>query len=307
MAPSTASAAWSSPAAPRRGWAGRQGRHGAAPAGRCSTWRSTRSSTPTRSWWSRRAPCTDRRPVTFVREDPPRGGPVAGLLAGLDALLGRRRRGGVLAVDMPLRDACTRSTGCATAAAGTTGRSCVDARRASPAGRRARRGAASPACATGPGGRARDAAAPAARAAATWPRCRPSGDEALDIDSWADLRDLRAADRRCRPLQRARRTLPGASRSDELAREPPRLDRRAVRRARRRDRGRRGPDPRPRPARRRTTSEDRPRRSRPTCWATPPAPRRRPDDGRAAGRPGPGAGRGLGPTRRRRRPRRRRR
>lgn len=41
------------------------------------------------------------RPVTTVREDPPRGGPVAGLLTGLDALLGRPRLVGVLAVDMP--------------------------------------------------------------------------------------------------------------------------------------------------------------------------------------------------------------
>jgi molybdopterin-guanine dinucleotide biosynthesis protein A len=41
------------------------------------------------------------RPVTFVREDPPLGGPVAGLLAGVDALLRRPRSIGVLAVDMP--------------------------------------------------------------------------------------------------------------------------------------------------------------------------------------------------------------
>ena len=30
-----------------------------------------------------------QRPVTFVCEDPPRGGPVAGLLTGVDALLRR--------------------------------------------------------------------------------------------------------------------------------------------------------------------------------------------------------------------------
>ena len=41
------------------------------------------------------------RPVTFVCEDPPRGGPVAGLLTGVDALLRRPRLVGVLAVDMP--------------------------------------------------------------------------------------------------------------------------------------------------------------------------------------------------------------
>ena len=41
------------------------------------------------------------RPVTFTREDPPFGGPVAGLLAGVDALLGPTALVGVLAVDMP--------------------------------------------------------------------------------------------------------------------------------------------------------------------------------------------------------------
>lgn len=41
------------------------------------------------------------RPVTFVREDPPLGGPVAGLLAGVESLLRRPRTIGVLAVDMP--------------------------------------------------------------------------------------------------------------------------------------------------------------------------------------------------------------
>src|SRR6478672_13268873 len=41
------------------------------------------------------------RPVTFVCEDPPRGGPVAGLLTGVDALLHRPAVVGVLAVDMP--------------------------------------------------------------------------------------------------------------------------------------------------------------------------------------------------------------
>lgn len=41
------------------------------------------------------------RPVTFVREDPPYGGPVAGFLAGVDALLRHPRWIGVVAVDMP--------------------------------------------------------------------------------------------------------------------------------------------------------------------------------------------------------------
>jgi molybdopterin-guanine dinucleotide biosynthesis protein A len=46
------------------------------------------------------AAVTDR-PVTFVREDPAYGGPVAGLLAGRDALTYDAERLVVLAVDMP--------------------------------------------------------------------------------------------------------------------------------------------------------------------------------------------------------------
>lgn len=42
------------------------------------------------------------RPVTFTREDPASGGPAAGLLAGLDAFARRPREVVVLAVDMPL-------------------------------------------------------------------------------------------------------------------------------------------------------------------------------------------------------------
>lgn len=46
-------------------------------------------------------PVVTDRPVTFVREDPPYGGPVAGFLAGVDALLRHPRELGVVAVDMP--------------------------------------------------------------------------------------------------------------------------------------------------------------------------------------------------------------
>lgn len=42
------------------------------------------------------------RPVTFVREDPPGGGPAAGLLAGLASFPALPRLVVVLAVDMPL-------------------------------------------------------------------------------------------------------------------------------------------------------------------------------------------------------------
>ncbi len=47
------------------------------------------------------------RPVTWTREDPPGGGPAAGLLAGLDALGTEVDLVAVLAVDMPLVDAAT--------------------------------------------------------------------------------------------------------------------------------------------------------------------------------------------------------
>jgi molybdopterin-guanine dinucleotide biosynthesis protein A len=47
------------------------------------------------------------RPVTFVREDPPGGGPAAGLLAGLSGFPRRPRLVVVLAVDMPLVSAAT--------------------------------------------------------------------------------------------------------------------------------------------------------------------------------------------------------
>lgn len=46
-------------------------------------------------------PVPTSRPVTFVREDPPLGGPVAGLVAGRRALAGRPDVVLVVAVDMP--------------------------------------------------------------------------------------------------------------------------------------------------------------------------------------------------------------
>jgi CTP:molybdopterin cytidylyltransferase MocA len=46
-------------------------------------------------------PVPTTRPATVVREDPPHGGPAAGLLAGRDALLARPAYLAVLAVDMP--------------------------------------------------------------------------------------------------------------------------------------------------------------------------------------------------------------
>ena len=46
-------------------------------------------------------PVPTERPVTFVRESPRYGGPVAGLLTGVDSLLVMPRFVGVMAVDMP--------------------------------------------------------------------------------------------------------------------------------------------------------------------------------------------------------------
>ena len=128
------------------------------------------------------------RPVTFVVEDPPRGGPVAGLLTGVDALLRAPRLVGVLAVDMPRVTASTMRR-LREASGGRDGAFLVDGdgRRqlagvldAAPARRRTAR----------PGGAARDGAAPPARPL-DLAEVPAIGDEAVDVDSWADLRDLR--------------------------------------------------------------------------------------------------------------------
>jgi molybdopterin-guanine dinucleotide biosynthesis protein A len=52
-------------------------------------------------------PVPTHRPVTFTREDPRHGGPVAALLTGRDALLDPRDAVAVLAVDMPFVTAKT--------------------------------------------------------------------------------------------------------------------------------------------------------------------------------------------------------
>ena len=127
------------------------------------------------------------RPVTFTVEDPPLGGPVAGLLTGVDMLLRPARLIGVLAVDMPRVSAHTFRR-LRDASAGHDGAFLVDG-----TGRRQLCGVLD---------------ADALR------RVRPDlegqhgmplrvllaeldlaavasvGDEARDIDTWADLRDL---------------------------------------------------------------------------------------------------------------------
>jgi molybdopterin-guanine dinucleotide biosynthesis protein A len=52
-------------------------------------------------------PVPTHRPVTFTREDPRHGGPVAALLTGRDALLDPRGTMAVLACDMPFLSART--------------------------------------------------------------------------------------------------------------------------------------------------------------------------------------------------------
>ena len=59
-------------------------------------------------------PVPTDRPVTFTREDPRHGGPVAALLTGRDALLDPRRWLAVLACDMPYLTAARPSGGSAT-------------------------------------------------------------------------------------------------------------------------------------------------------------------------------------------------
>jgi len=128
------------------------------------------------------------RPVTFTREDPAQGGPAAGLLAGLDAFARPPVRLVVLAVDMPRvsRDTVARLR---SAASGRDGAVLV-----------------------GPDGRRQLALVlDASRLQAVRPpygdehglplhkllgpldlvEVPSRGDEARDVDGWADLRDLR--------------------------------------------------------------------------------------------------------------------
>ncbi len=127
------------------------------------------------------------RPVTFVHEDPPRGGPVAGLLTGVDALLRRPVLIGVLAVDMPRVTPATMRR-LREAAAGRDGAFLVDAD-----GRRQLAGVLDAARLSGvrPGLEAQHGMALHRLLAPLDLAVVPAiGDEAIDIDSWADLRDL---------------------------------------------------------------------------------------------------------------------
>lgn len=135
------------------------------------------------------APVPTQRPVTFTREDPRSGGPVAGLLTGRDALLRTPGLLAVLAVDMPhltpytfrrLREAAAGHDGAFLVEPGERGRrqlaGVIDVRRL-------------------------DAVRPGLEEQHGMPLHRllagldlvevtALGDEARDVDTWADLRDL---------------------------------------------------------------------------------------------------------------------
>jgi molybdopterin-guanine dinucleotide biosynthesis protein A len=130
-------------------------------------------------------PVPTTRPATFVREDPPHGGPAAGLLAGRDALLARPVYLAVLAVDMPRVSADTFQRLLA-AADGRDGAFLADA-----AGRRALAGVLDLAALD----RVRPgdvSGLPLHRLLAPLDLAEVAGvqGEARDVDTWADLRDL---------------------------------------------------------------------------------------------------------------------
>ena len=127
------------------------------------------------------------RPVTFVCEDPPRGGPVAGLLTGVDALLRQPRLVGVLAVDMPRVTPATMRR-LRDGAVGRDGAFLVDA-----AGRRQLAGVVDAArlSVVRPGLEAQHGMALHRLLAPLDLADVPTvGDESVDVDTWADLRDL---------------------------------------------------------------------------------------------------------------------
>jgi molybdopterin-guanine dinucleotide biosynthesis protein A len=132
-------------------------------------------------------PVPTTRPVTFTRENPRYGGPVAALLTGRDALLRPPRTLGVLAVDMPRVTAYTFRR-LHEAAVGHDGAFLAD-----PDGRRQLAGVLDVT--------RLDAVRPDHQGQHGMALHRllsgldlavlgPVGEEARDIDTWADLRDL---------------------------------------------------------------------------------------------------------------------
>lgn len=124
------------------------------------------------------------RPVTFTREDPPGGGPGAGLLAGLRAFSRTPDRVVVLAVDMPLVSADTVRRLLA-GARDDDGAVLVDA-----AGREQYLCAAYSVGALEAAAEGADAHGVAMRALVSRlqvVRLPAAGDEARDLDTWEDL------------------------------------------------------------------------------------------------------------------------
>jgi molybdopterin-guanine dinucleotide biosynthesis protein A len=130
------------------------------------------------------------RPVTWTREDPPGGGPAAGLLAGLDRFLRPPDLVAVLAVDMPLVTPGTFAR-LVDAVDGYDGAVLVDAG-----------GRTQPLCAVyrrtaldrvRPGNREHEHGLPVFRLLAplSLAQVPAVGREAVDVDTWRDLLELR--------------------------------------------------------------------------------------------------------------------
>jgi len=128
------------------------------------------------------------RPVTFTREDPARGGPAAGVLAGLDAFAAEPKQLAVLAVDMPRVTMATFDR-LRSAAAGRDGAALVG-----PDGRRALAYVLDVAAlrrVRPPYGEDFGLPLRALLADLDLAEIPATGGEEQDVDSWDDLRDLR--------------------------------------------------------------------------------------------------------------------
>lgn len=136
------------------------------------------------------------RPVTWTREDPPGGGPAAGVLAGIDALAVRPDTVCVLAVDMPRVTASTLSRLVAALTADPAADPVADAAMlVDGKGRRQPLAAVyrhSSLTATRPTNREEEHGLSMHRLVAGLrvAEVPAEGDEARDVDTWEDLRDI---------------------------------------------------------------------------------------------------------------------